>query len=337
MKDATSNRDSTIDNLLREALDARLASAVPGSACLDADTLAAWADKGLGRRERAVAESHAANCPRCQALVAAMIRTTPPAAAATPWWRRRVVRWLAPLTAAAAAVVVWAIVPGGPAVQPNHQARSPVSETARPPAPPERTLPKPKSEALPRRDEAKETSALDKLRTSPADAEALSKAVAGRPDATGRLAPAEVGQSPQVAAEAPAAKVAQSFARALREEVGTDIVSPDPSSRWRIVPDGLVQRSLDGGSSWETQQTGVATTLVAGASPLPSVCWLIGHGGLVLLTEDGRSWRRVAFPEPTDLVSIRASGNKIATVVAADGRTFSTTDAGLTWTRSPGN
>ena len=78
-------------------------------------------------------------------------------------------------------------------------------------------------------------------------------------------------------------------------------------------------------------------TLTAGASPAPSVCWLVGPGGTVIVSTDGRSWRRLPFPEPAPLASVRATDDKIAQVTAADGRTFSTTDGGLTWTRSPAN
>ena len=39
---------------------------------------------------------------------------------------------------------------------------------------------------------------------------------------------------------------------------------------------GAVQRSTDGGSTWETQQTGAAVPFTAGASPSSSVCWLGG-------------------------------------------------------------
>jgi photosystem II stability/assembly factor-like uncharacterized protein len=49
------------------------------------------------------------------------------------------------------------------------------------------------------------------------------------------------------------------------------------------------------------------------------------------LSTDGRTWQRVAFPESVDLVSIRASDGVNATVTAADGRTFTTTDGGRTW------
>src|SRR5207302_7043532 len=116
----------------------------------------------------------------------------------------------------------------------------------------------------------------------------------------------------------PSKAAQESFGRALRkEETVPDIVSADTRSRWRIIAGGAVQRSTDSGSTWETQLTGVSVTLVAGASPSPPVCWLVGPGGIVLLQTDGRSWRRIAFPEPADLASIRASDGKTATVTTA--------------------
>jgi photosystem II stability/assembly factor-like uncharacterized protein len=163
---------------------------------------------------------------------------------------------------------------------------------------------------------------------APPDAQALAPSSDPALASQGRVDTSPAAGAPKAAQE--------SFARALRREsTTTDIVSVDPARRWRIVPGGAVERSIDGGSTWETQETGVSVTLVAGASPLPPVCWLVGPGGIVLLQTDGRSWRRIAFPEPTDLVSIRASDEKTATVTTADGRMFSTADGGLSWTRSP--
>ena len=66
-----------------------------------------------------------------------------------------------------------------------------------------------------------------------------------------------------------------------------------------------------------------------------SVCWLVGRGGVVLLSTDGRNWRRVAFPEATDLSAVQATDARAASVSSADGRTFSTTDGGVTWVRRP--
>jgi photosystem II stability/assembly factor-like uncharacterized protein len=125
--------------------------------------------------------------------------------------------------------------------------------------------------------------------------------------------------------------------RALGAAAGPVIVSSNPARQWRIVPGGpggAVQRSTDGGSTWQTQMTGVSVTLAAGASPTPSVCWLVGPAGTVVLSTDGSSWRRLGFPEVADLVSVTATDDKTATVTAADGRLFSTADGGLTWARS---
>jgi photosystem II stability/assembly factor-like uncharacterized protein len=104
-------------------------------------------------------------------------------------------------------------------------------------------------------------------------------------------------------------------------------------SRWRIVPGGAVQHTADGGSTWQTQQTGATVTLAAGSSPSPSVCWLVGPEGTVLLSTDGRTWRRIAFVEQADLVGVAATDEKTATVSFADGRTLTTTDAGVSWQR----
>jgi photosystem II stability/assembly factor-like uncharacterized protein len=104
--------------------------------------------------------------------------------------------------------------------------------------------------------------------------------------------------------------------------------------RWRMAGFS-VQRSTDGGANWETQSTGNAAELTAGAAPSAAVCWVVGRGGVVLLSVDGRSWRRLAFPEMTDLSTVRARDARSASVSTADGRTFSTTDAGATWAPRP--
>ena len=73
------------------------------------------------------------------------------------------------------------------------------------------------------------------------------------------------------------------------------------------------------------------TPLTAGASPAPSVCWVVGRAAVVLLSTDGRSWRRLAFPEAVDLIAVRAVDATTASVTTADGRTLTTHDGGSTW------
>jgi len=109
------------------------------------------------------------------------------------------------------------------------------------------------------------------------------------------------------------------------------IVSPNPNVRWRLLAGGSVERSIDGGTIWQTQSTGAPTTLTAGTAPSPTTCWLVGPGGMVVLSIDGRTWRRIPIPETIDLTFISASNSTSATVTAADGRAFTTHDGGRTW------
>jgi photosystem II stability/assembly factor-like uncharacterized protein len=71
--------------------------------------------------------------------------------------------------------------------------------------------------------------------------------------------------------------------------------------------------------------------LTGGASPSASVCWLIGRGGVVLRSIDGLRFESVPFPEPIDLTTIHSTGALQATIAAADGRVFATTDGGASW------
>jgi hypothetical protein len=145
---------------------------------------------------------------------------------------------------------------------------------------------------------------------------------------TMRTAPAEAGPRMEVAA----APSRMAFAAGL----DVIVVSSNPATRFRLLPGGGVQRSADAGSTWRTEATGATETLRAGASPSPSVCWLVGGKGMVVLSIDGRTWRRVAFPETVDLSSVVAIDQDNATVTTTDGRAFVTADGGQTWTLRPG-
>ncbi len=117
------------------------------------------------------------------------------------------------------------------------------------------------------------------------------------------------------------------------------VLSPNPNQRWRIVNSpqrvvSTIEYSTDGGTTWTAQQIAERTKVTTGMSPSPSVCWMVGPQGTVLLTPDGRTWQQLVFPEAVDLVAVRATDAMNATVTAADGRTLATTDGGATWTPS---
>ena len=334
----------------------------PSPECLDAETLAAWADDTIGRDERRAAEAHAADCGRCQALIAAMAQTAPPAMERA-WWRAPLMGWLVPLTAAAAALLVWVIVPGTPRGPSSRLASNTIEQE--PPAssaavqPPDISLPPPAADAA-RVNSPRETaaargnarrSAADRSNSAPAAmAKALSEVAGAVPPAPSMPRPA-ASALPQQPAEtdrtapggppvggqrAAVAQLELTSARTLLLEarrLTTVIAATSPDSQWRIMANGAVQHSTDGGTTWELQPTGVTVMLTAGASPAPSICWLVGPKGIVLLSTDGRSWRRIAFPDSADLTSVRATDDRSATVNTSDGRAFSTTDGGQTWTR----
>ena len=108
------------------------------------------------------------------------------------------------------------------------------------------------------------------------------------------------------------------------------------AARWRVAGPGWIERSIDGGLKWERQATGVNARVVAGTAPSATVCWMVGGGGVVLLSVDGRTWMRLPFPDDTlELVAVTAADDRSATVTALTGKRFSTSDRGATWTAVP--
>ncbi len=308
-------RDESIERLLRQSLnDSQRAGAT--DECLDAEVVAAMIDGGLPGPALAAAQSHVADCARCQSLIGAMARIDSGAPVETV---RRVHGWLTwavPLAAAAAGVAVWVAVP--------HR----------------NDVPAPQTIEVRRRAEEQNVP----VAAPPVPAETFSDAKSKKDEELASQLRRETKQSADAALSAPAenAPAARSVnergpARlnaTLAEAAGLDILSPDPMVRWRIAG-STVQRSTDGGVRWELQPTGAPAELTAGAAPSASTVWIVGRAGVVLLSTDGRTWRRVPFPEITDLSGVRARDARSVSVMAADGRSFSTTDAGATWVPRP--
>ena len=105
----------------------------------------------------------------------------------------------------------------------------------------------------------------------------------------------------------------------------------DRMVRWQLGSGGRIWRSVDAGSIWKEQASGVSADLAAGSAPSATTCWVVGAAGTVLLTTDGEHWARRPFPLTVDLVAVEASNSRAAIVTTRDGRRFETLDAGLTW------
>jgi hypothetical protein len=324
-----SNRDRLLERHLSRALRSG-ADAPVTDACLDAEMLAAWVDGGLDSREAEAIERHASSCARCQALVGVMARTEPLEPVQAAWWRRWPA-WVVPLTAGAAAALLWMVVPAERTVPP--------ADTVATVAEPRELQQAPaRQEAAGARDQMARAEPVAKPAAPIAPkSEAAASAASPLERRTDVDAPGAERAAARLASRAePAAVPPPSQAQALgrieaAEAPAIEIPSPDAGVRWRLTAAG-VERTTDGGASWEALATGESARLVAGSAPSPGVCWLVGRGGTVLLATDGRTWRRVPFPEPVDLVGVQSADARTAVVTAADGRVFRTNDAGATWT-----
>ena len=324
-------RDRAIEAALRKG-----AAPLPASPeCLDAETLAAWADGGLGQRALARAEAHMASCARCQTVMATLVSShvelePAPACASGP----RVVAHRPALDGPAGrcrdrSAAVDGSARDRPGVRhdsttgPRHRpvepgparvrecALSGVALTRRvcqskateeklartePAARQERPEEREVTERA-RRTRRRANSATDLL----AKAEDRSAPVAGvapaAPPVRQNRADAEADRAaPAPAAAAPRRRRRRSAPRRVgaRGDGGSaiDLSSRDSVVRWRLAGPGIVERSSDGGSSWERLDTGTRTVLAAGSCPSASVCWVVGRAGAVLLTTDARAWRR---------------------------------------------
>ncbi len=109
------------------------------------------------------------------------------------------------------------------------------------------------------------------------------------------------------------------------------IPTPDSDVFYRIAGGGFVEISEDGGATWQRQLFNPSAEFTAGSAPEPRICWLVGRSGIVFLTEDGKSWRKLPSPTSEDLVVVLAKSASNATVTTTDDRKWSTDDAGKNW------
>jgi hypothetical protein len=363
------DRDESMDRLLEHALRGSAEPETP-NACLDAETVAAFSDGSLSARDRQAAEAHAATCDRCLLLLATLDSVRPAPEAGSWWARWRTARWLVPLTAAATAIAIWVAVQDAPRDQlatavvtapppPPVPSGKPVTSTApvgnelaareaaqkrvqapaatlderaRPSSAP--VVPPPSADARSDRQE-RALAAVKEAESANRDAASARVADAAVPISPpppvakpGSISEDVIGATKAAAGARPVAELRQSSA--FRAATAIEVASPDPLVRWRLIGT-MVDRSTDGGSTWQTQPTGSTVPLLAGSCPSVTVCWFVGRGGTVLVTTDGVTWQTRAAPEASDLVAIKAGDESVAIAVTRTGRIYRTTDGGRTW------
>jgi photosystem II stability/assembly factor-like uncharacterized protein len=111
------------------------------------------------------------------------------------------------------------------------------------------------------------------------------------------------------------------------------ILAPEGKVRWRLLPAGRVEWSVDNGITWIPQNTGVKAELLAGSAPSEAVCWIVGRGGTILRTTDGGGhWNQLVSPMGGDVAGVQAVDAMRATIFDANkSARFVTHDGGATW------
>ena len=109
------------------------------------------------------------------------------------------------------------------------------------------------------------------------------------------------------------------------------IATPDPKIIWMIAGPGAIERSENGGVGWKTEYLDTRELIVAGSAPTAKICWLVGTNATILRTTNGAHWKTIPPPAETDFVRVEAADALTATVMAMDGRKFSTSDGGKSW------
>ncbi len=342
-----------------EALARGLEDQPPPSSgpCPDAEILAACSEDSLPTPDRQGVELHLATCVSCQAHIAGLIRTEeserPFTQPGTSWWLDW--RWLTPLaTTAVVLLAVWAVDPtsvrdsgtekeeAAPVALDTDASSDLLESTAA--IRQERTI---DDEGVLEREQAS-TAEVDRAKVADA-AKVLEEAEAPTPqDTTVAGDPPPARASTESTDAAPAAPLVESRldnltrlsrtasplrARASDQFVALVTVASDQTAVWRATPEGGLEHSTDGGSTWTDQLASTGATLTAGSAPSGSVCWLVGRDATILRTVDGgASWISVEAPLPSDIVGVSATDGQTVVVEFSGGQAFASTDGGSTWT-----
>jgi len=213
------------------------------------------------------------------------VKTTPVTVGDAPWWRRRAA-WLVPVTAGVAAAGLLMIAPRNPAPGPAPAPAAPTRESARntaiPAAPPAAP-----AVASPAETKATETRPAETMKERQRD-ERANTAVAAAPAA----APSAAAAPPAAAAGrlADEQSARQTFAKTADKQA----VSPDGALRWRITDRRALERSTDGGTTWQAVNVGVTATFTTIQAPEPRTALVTTTDGRVFRTSDGgATWQPV--------------------------------------------
>jgi hypothetical protein len=136
----------------------------------------------------------------------------------------------------------------------------------------------------------------------------------------------------------PAASPVNGFAK-KELSVDTKPVASAAGARWTLSGKGQLQRSIDGGKTWEPIPV-VENVTFRALSASGSEIWVGGLGGVLYRSSDaGTHWTQVRPAEGDvkltgDIISVRFADPQHGQLTTSTGETWTTTDQGRTWHKS---
>ena len=334
----------------------RAAGAVPARDCPEAEVLALYAEQNLSSDEHGPVEAHVADCGRCQATLAAFVRSAPErggleeagnTVALLTWWAGW--RWMVPLASATAVLAVAVWIGRRPVEQPA-SATAPVAEvTASAPSaaadtPASAATREPLVEAQ-RRDmpkpAAQPVASGGALASSPGPSpRELARANEPAASSSGQIAMAD-----RVEARAGTAESLM-LQRERQEAAAPSAPAPPPPAATTPAASADSGRSgrAGGGRAAPAEVDAVANAATSGASnalgmtaskAAQPMVWRVRDGVVERSVDQGATWARTTSPTSARLTAVSSTDARNAVVTTSAGVRFATSDGGATWRRLP--
>ena len=296
-------RDASIDTFLQSSLRGGPIGRGSAGPCVDPETIAAWTEGSLSPTEAAAVETHMASCAACQQVLEVFARTSPPPLESPSVWQRWRLGWAVPLAAAATAAAIWVAVPD--------DRKDPIQDAftiADSPTPSEPNRTEPKNEpadtqapstALERSEPPARRDADSSLRAQAEKREGLQeKEETDRQGFAREAASAAPAAPPAAAARAEtqnAAPLSDAAAPAQQRTAAfapAEVVSPDQTVRWRVMPTGQLERSTNSGQSWEPVPLQQRVTAVRALSATTAIV-RTAYGRQFRTDDQGKTWHLI--------------------------------------------
>ena len=332
------------------------------AACIDAETLAAWAEGGLPASDAAAVEMHLADCERCTAMLATFVRTAPEAPAIESLWQRWHLRWLVPVATAATVAALWVLVPrpetpglttfgGAPATESQAAA-----DSAAKAAPPE-VLAEPREQESPaQRGPSSATDTFAKREEVQQAPQRLADDLRADSNATLRRQQSQSSNEAFATVPPPAqerdrteSKVAERVivdaeravppgtpaASAPPAQAGAPAAAPTSPDANVTAADRVAGIRAESSARRVVPSSPVITPIIQVLSPDPMTRWrVVGAGQVERSTDGGARWQAAALPESATLTGGSSPAPSICWLVGRTGSIYVTTD-GLRFMRVP--